>query len=959
MTSTPAQGSCWQPLLWRLLLLSVIFHVLALRMAFEGLFTNDIVHGMAQHSQAHAEAKRIVLFVADGLRADLLFAPNSFKKAVAGAPRVVAPHLRSIVENRGAFGVSHARIPTESRHGHIAIIGGVHEDVSDITKGWAATPTNFDSVFNQSAATFAFGAPDILPIFSHRGKVDMWSYAEIQVDPTDEDARILDQWVLGKLRQLFTNSTADSGLDAWLRGDRVVFFLHLGGLDSAGHFHRPFSKEYMAGIQAVDGIVKQVEELMSEFYGDDDTAYIFTSDHGMSLIGTHGDGHPDNTHTPLIAWGKGIRGPLPDRVPSSHDEYSASWELSHLLRRDVEQADISALMSSLLGTNWPVNSVGVLPDVDPTRPGYLQPKEGEETLAQAALVNVQVLLEHYSMKCGMCLHFVKHMLSIEQRRLNSRSDSCEDFAYSAMSRSTEMENLLRDGQYSQVRLQALSLIQDILAGLRHLQTSDRPIITALAVAGYVGWAAYIAVKSTQQKTFSEEPRSTIPILHRVAALATCGCCWAAYIYQSLPPAYYLYAVLPGYFWFSVVADAKPSLWRLYERGSLLRGALVIAALESMVIGYTYRIVWSIWSIVIGTVWPAVSFPRALLFARRRLSLAWMTCCLVSAVFPLLDDHQEQSIAAIMAGALLMGVVGLGILRTMRQINDRERRRVRIITCWLLFQLALSATLVGLIIRHLETKTHVPSYYRSVGWFSFVSTVVTPLVVSLVLRDLQSRLLSVFLGFGAFFIWLAIRAEGLFYVVYSLTLLLWVEMESALRSFQLQRTIVSTTNQSRTRANSQLHHPQAEDLRIAVFFVFFSQVAFFGAGNAFYLAPVYRLVPVFKYDLMTALLVLKIFAPYMILGTATSLLNARLGLAPFRVLLVALPLQAVMLLTLFLNITDAGSWHLIGHRLSCFCACTFLLLFSEGACIAGELLMLGHARCDRDAVPEFDDAMQAY
>ena len=46
----------------------------------------------------------------------------------------------------------------------------------------------------------------------------------------------------------------------------------------------------MSGIQAVDEIVQQVEELMSAFYRDDDTAYIFTSDHGMSLIGTHGDG---------------------------------------------------------------------------------------------------------------------------------------------------------------------------------------------------------------------------------------------------------------------------------------------------------------------------------------------------------------------------------------------------------------------------------------------------------------------------------------------------------------------------------------------------------------------------------------------------------------------------------------------------------------------------------------------
>lgn len=99
---------------------------------------------------------------------------------------------------------------------------------------------------------------------------------------------------------------------------------------------------------------------------------------------------PDCTRTPLIAWGKGVRGPLPDSVPSSHDDYSKLWQLGHLLRRDVEQADVASLMAALLGIDWPVNSVGVLPDVDPARQGYLLPKDGNETRAHAALVNAQV-----------------------------------------------------------------------------------------------------------------------------------------------------------------------------------------------------------------------------------------------------------------------------------------------------------------------------------------------------------------------------------------------------------------------------------------------------------------------------------------------------------------------------------------------------------------------------------------
>ena len=99
---------------------------------------------------------------------------------------------------------------------------------------------------------------------------------------------------------------------------------------------------------------------------------------------------PDSTRTPLIAWGKGVRGPLPDSEPSSHDAYSQQFELSHLLRRDVEQADVALLMSTLIGANWPANAMGMLPDVDPARAGYLAPSKGNRTLAEAALVNAQV-----------------------------------------------------------------------------------------------------------------------------------------------------------------------------------------------------------------------------------------------------------------------------------------------------------------------------------------------------------------------------------------------------------------------------------------------------------------------------------------------------------------------------------------------------------------------------------------
>jgi phosphatidylinositol glycan class N len=91
------------------------------------------------------------------------------------------------------------------------------------------------------------------------GKVKTWSYAPEDEDFTKGrmvrviismaidsrplvDATALDVWVLDQLKTLLRNATVDATLDSQLRSEKVVFFLHLLGLDTTGHSYRPHSK---------------------------------------------------------------------------------------------------------------------------------------------------------------------------------------------------------------------------------------------------------------------------------------------------------------------------------------------------------------------------------------------------------------------------------------------------------------------------------------------------------------------------------------------------------------------------------------------------------------------------------------------------------------------------------------------------------------------------------------------
>lgn len=466
------------------------------------------------------------------------------------APRPLAPFIRSRVLQSGTFGVSHTRVPTESRPGHVALIAGLYEDVSAVATGWKLNPVNFDSLFNRSEHTWSWGSPDILPMFERGavpGRVDANTY-DAELENFVGDSTGLDYWVFDHVKDFFAEAATNKTLDRALRQKKVVFFLHLLGLDTCGHGFRPYSKEYLHNIKVVDQGVKEITELISKFYADDRTAFVFTADHGMSDWGSHGDGHPDNTRTPLVAWGSGVAPPEihADTVAPGHDDFSADWGLETVRRHDVEQADVAALMSYLIGAELPANSVGKLPL------SYLNASNREK--AGASLVNAQGILEMYRVK-------------EEKKRANElRYKPYPPFAgddTTPKQRTSDIRKLIDDGQYEEAIEECDALIGVALQGLRYLQTYDWLFLRALITIGYLGWISYaIATVVNLFVVHGKAPpeRGFTSLL--VSASSLIGL-YASFAASQSPLTYYAYAFFPVFFWEEVYARRK-SLAHSYE-----------------------------------------------------------------------------------------------------------------------------------------------------------------------------------------------------------------------------------------------------------------------------------------------------------------------------------------------------------------------------------------------------------
>lgn len=553
---------------------------------------------------APAPALRTVLLVADGLRADRLLEEGLRR----------APFLGDRVRRDGCWGVSHTRVPTESRPGHVALLAGIYEDVAAVTRGWKHNPVRFDSVFNHTRHSFALGSPDIVPMFSDGLPSDRMTV--LTYDAAFEDfmaadaAQQLDQWVFDRwLANILHNASLAPLLDA----PQTLHFLHLLGLDTNGHAFRPGSLQYLHNIESVDRGIKRVFDEMEKRFPDGRTAYLFTSDHGMSDKGSHGAGHPSETETPLIAWGAGIRGPK--ALVGGHVQSPREWLLDDLERSDVEQADVAPLISALLGLPIPANSVGRLP------------------LDWFADPNPQMMV----CNAGQLLALLQ-----EKHQLASRSSLPGIFRpWTQYEHCLSLYQKVEQSDPARRVLLSREIMDLSLVGIRYYDRYDRPFLyLVLSVAlfcwllflgslGGAGSASHTAILNNVRLLV--DPWHGLIVLGGWAVLFWCGNPWSYY-------AYVFFAVL----WASAAWRQQTKIWQLIKSVSVARVVVAVAVVEIFVVGFFWRSSYAVLLL-------ALAATTAFVWQEPR----WGGLLLVSAVFPLIPPDTGSVPALVVLGGLLM------------------------------------------------------------------------------------------------------------------------------------------------------------------------------------------------------------------------------------------------------------------------------------------------------------------
>lgn len=846
---------------------------------FDVYYTSSLVHGTPLiPTNATPLATHLILIVSDGLRADKLF----------GEHIAVAPFIKNIILRNGSWGLSHTRVPTESRPGHIAIFGGFYEDVASITKGWKENAVEFDSVLNRSLRAWAWGTKEVIKAFTlpHVRTESSPAYlSELgRHNITDIDRWTVDKFLasINDTKSGFFSHLPPSNLGALEMRRGQIAFLHLDAADMIGHSLKPGSPEYRNLVHHLDSLIAEVVFEVSRVSTGQDVqvAFILTADHGMTDWGSHGAGSLHETSTPLLAWGAGIKGPEALTIPSSSvsntDEYGIPVHNHGRVRREIQQIDLCPLMASLLGVPIPANSVGRVPlsllSINQSTKAQLVRANCEHLVAQLRIKRRQVIDSHLVV-------FFQEFSRLSEVDLNRQLH--------------EADLLLSRSMYDEA-IQRYELLSDlVLDALNYYHKYDRTVLGFCIGATFMLWSLIVLCSAivpcaSDAETHSDCLTMLLVVLAGLLSVFGHRSTLRHFVYQAIPLLIFVHlfcssthrACLSNLV--RILCSLSQPTYRFSDtnlnstRATLEKPVLLVsslALLELIILGFSRRSLLSLACLLLSF-WPFLdeSFGRG----RRDLRHLWCFACGTLAVFPQLPliGSWFSPFFVCMSGICVTPLCFLYLRwlsgaadHLIHQNGNGITRRLPPIGLILIFVVGLSGCLVAIVHSGWGFLPYMKVIIRFLGWSKLISL---PLVVFLWCPPrLGMRVFCWFSVLLTLNILLSTGYEPIFFSVFATVCLLWIQMETHwVRSSYLWSS--NTLSSEPFSLDVESEFVLRRNIRQSLFFICLLVISFFGTGNiasvnSFDPRSTYVFVSRLKPAEMAPFLLIKVLCPMLYLG----------------------------------------------------------------------------------------------
>jgi hypothetical protein len=219
----------------------------------------------------------VLLIAIDGLRPDALQLADT-------------PNLDRLIETGAVSWAAQTVLPSVTLPGTTSMLAGsspevhgVRWNVYDLERGYVPLPTVFSVAHDAGLSTAMIVGKAKLEHIAVPGTVDTYGY----VIGSDAD---IAGFAAENLRQVPID----------------VMFVHLPGVDSAGHAHSWLSEPQLEAVTRADAAVEILLSALEELGKLENTLIILTADHGGFGV-SHGGSEPESMTIPWIIVGPGVR----------------------------------------------------------------------------------------------------------------------------------------------------------------------------------------------------------------------------------------------------------------------------------------------------------------------------------------------------------------------------------------------------------------------------------------------------------------------------------------------------------------------------------------------------------------------------------------------------------------------------------------------------------------------------